>query len=116
MPLQLLPRCQCRQLLRLFHLPSLPLVDTQLSASAHPTFLLHGRSKKRSLHTPIQTEHIQAGGVYRAQRFDGSASKGDEARSWTDLKNWFLKADVHEPVVNQQRGRRFGLPPCRHEV
>ena len=81
-----------------------------------PHVRLRGRSNKRPLHVSVQTEHIQAGGVYRAQRFDGSASKGDEARSWTDLKNWLLKADVHEPVVNQQRGRRLGLPPCRHEV
>lgn len=61
MPLQLLPRCQCWQLLRLIHLPSLPLVDTQLSASAHHTFVLHGRSKKRPVHASIQTERIQAG-------------------------------------------------------
>lgn len=72
--------------LSLFHLPSLPLVDTQLSASAHHTFLLRGRSNKRPLHVSIQTEHIQAGGVYRAQRLDGCASKKSKARSWTDLK------------------------------
>jgi hypothetical protein len=47
--------------LSLFHLLSLPLVDTQLSAPAHHTFLLRGRSKKRPLHASIQTEHIQAG-------------------------------------------------------
>ena len=79
MSLQLLPKVPMSAAALPLYLPSLPLVATQLSASAHHTLVLRGRSKKRPLHASIQTEHIQAGGVYRAQRLDGCASKEEQS-------------------------------------